>query len=156
MGKEIFPGRYTAEQTEDVVVFIIGMRMNKWRAIHKWFPVFKAMPPMIRELYQTKENGFLSMENFFNLRSTAMVQYWRSSEELITYAKGPKHLTAWKKFNQKVRNNDAVGIYHETYVVPKENCESLYGNMPVFGLAKTASHEKITPTTNSARKRMKA
>lgn len=35
MGKEIFPGRYTAGIKEDVVVFIIGMRMNKWWAVHR-------------------------------------------------------------------------------------------------------------------------
>lgn len=156
MGKEIFPGRYTAEQKEDVVVFIIGMRMNKWWAVHKWFPVFIAMPLIIRELYQNRVPGFLSMETFFNLRTTAMIQYWRSSEELIAYAKGPTHLTAWKKFNKKVGNNDSVGIYHETYVVPKENVESIYGNMPVFGLAKARGHQKITPAINSARKRLKA
>ncbi|MFD1038805.1 DUF4188 domain-containing protein [Virgibacillus byunsanensis] len=155
MGKEVFPGRYTTEQEENVVVFLIGMRINKWWAIHKWLPVFTAMPPMIRELYMNKKTGFLSMESFFSLRTTLLVQYWRSSDDLITYAKGPTHLTAWRRFNKKIGNNNAVGIYHETYVIEKGNYESVYGNMPVFGLAKAAGHRLISTPLNSARKRLK-
>ncbi|WLD92835.1 DUF4188 domain-containing protein [Alkalihalobacillus sp. AL-G] len=156
MGKEIFTGRYTSEQEDDVVVFIIGMRVNKRWAIHKWLPVFTAMPPMIRELYTNKEHGFLSMEMFFGLRTTIMIQYWRSSEDLMAYAKGPTHLTAWNNFNKKIGNNDSVGIYHETYVVPKGNYECIYGNMPKFGLAKATGLKKITPAIKSARQRLKA
>ena len=91
------------------------MRVNKWWAVHKWLPVFIAMPPMIKELYVHKELGCLSMENFFGLRTTLMVQYWKSNEDLLSYAKNTKHLKAWGNFNKRVRNNDAVGIYHETY-----------------------------------------
>jgi Domain of unknown function (DUF4188) len=156
MTKEILPGRYTAKLDDEIVVFIIGMRVNKWWAIHKWLPVFKAMPSMIRELYTNKEIGCLSMENFFGLRTTLMVQYWRSSEDLLAYAKGQKHLTAWKNFNKKIGNHDAVGIYHETYIVPKGNHESIYGNMPPFGLARATGRKIITPELNSASKRIRA
>lgn len=156
MGKKIFPGRFTSENESEIVIFIIGMRVNKWWAAHKWGPVFKAMPPMIRELYMNKELGCLSMETFLGLRSTLMVQYWRSAEDLLAYAKGQKHSTAWGNFNKKVGNSDAVGIYHETYVVPKGHSESIYGNMPTFGLAKATGHKAITPSLNSARQRFKA
>ncbi len=154
MSVEIFPGRYTVENQEDIVVFTIGMRINKWWAIHKWFPVFKAMPPMIRELYMNKDLGCLSMEHFFSLRTTFLLQYWRSEEDLMAYAKGQKHLKAWNEFNKKVGNNDAVGIYHETFLVKKGNYESLYGNMPKFGLGKVFGITKITKAKNSFKKRI--
>lgn len=156
MDKKIFPGRFTSANESEIVIFIIGMRVNKWWAVHKWGPVFKAMPPMIRELYMNKELGCLSMETFLGLRSTLMVQYWRSAEDLLAYAKGQKHSTAWGNFNKKVGNSDAVGIYHETYVVAKGHSESIYGNMPAFGLAKATGHKAITPPLNSARQRFKA
>lgn len=35
----VFPGRYTAQLDGSFVVFIIGMRVNKLWAIHKWLPV---------------------------------------------------------------------------------------------------------------------
>ncbi len=154
MGKEIFTGRYTTENDQDIVVFLIGMRINKRLAIQKWLPVFMAMPGMIRELYQNKNLGFISLESFFGLRTTVMIQYWRSTEELMAYAKGNNHLKAWKEFNQKIGNNDAVGIYHETYVVRKGEYESVYGNMPLYGLAKAMKHIPITSKINSAAKRL--
>lgn len=157
MTKQVFSGRYTTENTEDIVVFIIGMRVNKRLAFHKWLPVFNAMPGMIRELYTNKEElGFLSMESYFGLRTTVMIQYWRSMDDLLAYAKSEKHLTAWKNFNQKVGNNDAVGIYHETYQLKNGNYEAFYGNMPHYGLGKALNPIPVTAKLNSARERLKS
>ncbi|MEY2194254.1 DUF4188 domain-containing protein [Neobacillus sp. BF23-41] len=155
MAKHIYTGRYTTENTEDIVVFIIGMRVNKRFALHKWLPVFNAMPGMIKELYTNKDElGFLSMESYFGLRTTAMIQYWRSMEDLLAYAKNEKHLSAWENFNKKVGNNDAVGIYHETYQIKNRSYESIYGNMPYYGLGKALKHIPITAERNSAKKRL--
>ncbi|MEH7378373.1 DUF4188 domain-containing protein [Neobacillus drentensis] len=155
MAKHINTGRYTTENTEDIVVFIIGMRVNKRLALHKWLPVFNAMPGMIKELYTNKDElGFLSMESYFGLRTTAMIQYWRSMEDLHAYAKNEKHLSAWENFNKKVGNNDAVGIYHETYQIINGSYESIYGNMPHYGLGKALKHIPITSERNSAKKRL--
>ena len=156
MAKQIYPGRFTTENDQDVVVFLIGMRINKRWKVHKWLPVFNAMPGLIKELYMNKDAlGFLSQEMYFGLRTTVMIQYWRSTEYLLEYAKGDKHLTAWKNFNQKVGNNEAVGIYHETYELKQGNYESIYGNMPLHGLAKAMTHVPITPERISARKRLR-
>jgi len=155
MGKRIFTGRYTTENDEDLVVFMIGMRINRWFAIHKWLPVFTAMPPMIKELYTHKDElGFLSMENYFGLRTTVMIQYWRSMEDLLSYARDDKHLKAWRDFNRKIGNNKAVGIYHETYQVEKKNYESVYGNIPLYGLGRALKQIPITNEINSTKKRM--
>ncbi|MCT2536487.1 DUF4188 domain-containing protein [Aquibacillus koreensis] len=157
MATNIHTGRYTTENKDDIVVFIIGMRINKRLAVHKWLPVFNAMPGMIKELYVHKEElGFLSMESYFGLRTTVMIQYWRSTEELIAYAKGQKHLTAWKNFNKKVGNNDAVGIYHETYQVKSGSYESIYGNMPTYGLGKALAIQPVTADNRSAKKRLRS
>ncbi|RKJ59994.1 DUF4188 domain-containing protein [Butyricicoccus sp. 1XD8-22] len=155
MAKHVYTGRFTTENTEDIVVFIIGMRFNKRLAIHKWLPVFNAMPGMIKELYTNKESlGFLSMESYFGLRTTTMIQYWRSIDDLLAYAKSEKHLAAWKNFNKKVGNNDAVGIYHETYQLSKGNYESVYVNMPHYGLGNAVNHIPVSAERNNARKRL--
>jgi heme-degrading monooxygenase HmoA len=155
MAKHIYTGRYTTENTEDIVVFIIGMRVNKRFALHKWLPVFNAMPGMIKELYTNKDElGFLSMESYFGLRTSAMIQYWRSMDDLLAYAKNEKHLSAWANFNKKVGNNDAVGIYHETYQIRNRSYESVYGNMPHYGLGKALKHIPINAERNSAKKRL--
>ncbi|WP_033543142.1 DUF4188 domain-containing protein [Planococcus sp. CAU13] len=155
MAKQVYPGRFTTENDEKIVVFLIGMRINNRLAVHKWLPVFNAMPGMIKELYTNKDElGFLSMESYFGLRTTVMIQYWRSTEDLLAYAKMQKHLSAWKNFNKKVGNNDAVGIYHETYELEAGNYESIYGNMPRHGLSKALTHIPITKERVSAQKRL--
>ncbi len=52
------PGRYTAEVGEDgIVVFLIGLRVNRLRALRRWVPVAMAMPKMLRELMTQPELG---------------------------------------------------------------------------------------------------
>ena len=34
----------------DFVVFLIGMRINAWHRVDRWWPVFAAMPRMLQEL----------------------------------------------------------------------------------------------------------
>jgi len=110
---------------------------------------------MVKELYTNKDElGFLSMESYFGLKTTTMIQYWRSLEDLLVYAKNEKHLAAWKQFNQKVNNNEAVGIYHETYQIRKGTYEAIYVNMPHYGLGKTLPHIAVTAEKNSASKRL--
>lgn len=151
----IFPGRYTAMPNQKVVVFIIGMRVNKWRSVRKWWPVFKAMTPMIKELYANKELGFLSLEGTWNFRTIKLIQYWRSFEDLEAYARySPKHLKAWRDFYKAAGNSSEVGIFHETYIQEHGSYEAFYGNMPLYGLAKAVGQVKVTPKLDSAEKRL--
>ncbi|MCK8452304.1 DUF4188 domain-containing protein [Bacillus safensis] len=155
MKKDIRAGRFTTDNSDSIVVFIIGMRINKRWAIHQWLPVFMAMPGMIKELYTHQEElGFLGTENYFGLRTTAMIQYWKSTDELLAYAKMEKHLAAWKEFNQRARSNDAVGIYHETYQIQAGSYESIYVNMPSYGLSQVKSPISISKRQQTAKERL--
>jgi hypothetical protein len=55
----IHQGRYSAEIEGDFVVFLIGMRLNRPWKVHHWWPVFTAMPRMLRELRRHPEQGLL-------------------------------------------------------------------------------------------------
>jgi hypothetical protein len=136
MGKTINQ-RMTAKIEGDFVVFLIGMRINRFWKFHKWVPVAKAMPKMIKELSMKPESGFLGFQLFGGL-PPVIVQYWRSFEQLEAYAKDRNglHYPAWKEFNTKVRSNGDVGIWHETYKVNAGDYECIYNNMPQFGLGK--------------------
>jgi hypothetical protein len=48
-------------------------------------------------------------------RTTILVQYWRSLEQLFAYAsnRDSAHLPAWKYFNQSVASSGDVGVWHE-------------------------------------------
>ena len=41
--------RMTAAVDGDFCVFVIGIRVNSWWRLHKWWPVAMAMPRMIKE-----------------------------------------------------------------------------------------------------------
>lgn len=147
--------RVTAELPGNFVVFLIGMRINKPLLVHKWLPVAAAMPRMIRELSRQPELGFLHAESWFS-RSVLMVQYWRSMEQLLAYAtnREAEHLPAWKAFNQSVGTSGAVGIWHETYAISPGRFESVYVNMPQFGLGRAGSVVPASGNRKSARGRL--
>jgi hypothetical protein len=152
----VLNGRYTARTDEPFVVFIIGMRINNLLAVGKWLPTMRAMGPMLRELYQHPEKGFLGGEFFLYWRGPALVQYWRSFEDLEKFARDPDdpHMPAWQRFNRTVRSDGSVGIWHETYIVEKANYEAIYANMPPFGLAKATEHVPAVGGRETARRRL--
>jgi hypothetical protein len=133
----ILADRMTARREGDFAVFLIGMRINRPLAIHKWLPVVRAMPRMLRELYSRPELGLLSHESWFS-RTIILVQYWRSIDALLDYAKArdSTHLPAWQAFNRAIGTDGSVGIWHETYVVKPGTYENVYVNMPPFGMGK--------------------
>ncbi|OAB36682.1 transcriptional regulator [Paenibacillus macquariensis subsp. defensor] len=151
---KVIPGRFAAEMEGPFVVFIIGMRINRLFAFHKWIPVASAMGPMIKELYQNPEIGFISTEFLLNWRGITLIQYWRTYEQLETYARGGTHLTTWKKFNTSVGTDGTVGIYHETYRIQPEQYEAIYVNMPKSGLAKGGMHVPAVGTKETSKRRM--
>ncbi len=153
----IISERMTAEVDNDFVVFLIGMQINKLWKIHKWLPSLKAMSKMIDELYENPQLGFISHEQWFG-RRTVMIQYWRSFEELVSYARNGKsiHLPAWVEYNNNIGSNGDVGIWHETYLVKKGQFECVYNNMPEFGLAKATRHVPAEGANKSASGRLNA
>ena len=145
MTKELFPGRWTSRAEDDFVVFLIGMRVNKPLAFSKWRPVAKAMPAMQQELARHPELGCVHTENWFG-RTTISLQYWRDFESLRSYARNPDqaHLPAWRAFNQAIRDNGTVGIWHETYRVHRGESEAIYG---------TCRDSASQPRSNTSRRR---
>ncbi len=154
----IHSGRFTADFDQPLVVFVIGMRINHFRKVGKWLPVARAMGPMISELYRNPESGFLGTEVMLrNHRTIVLLQYWRDFDSLEAYARDGDqlHWPAWSAFNKSVGNDGTVGIFHETYAVAAGAHETIYGNMPLFGLGKVAGIVPATGSRNAARSRMR-
>lgn len=59
-GKRVGARRTTADAHGDVVVLLIGMRINRLWAVHQWLPVMFAMFRMLAELKRAPERGLLS------------------------------------------------------------------------------------------------
>lgn len=147
--------RMCAQIEGDFVVFIIGMRINKPWKVHKWVPVFLAMPRMLKELSRAPECGLLGVQSV----GLTLVQYWRSFEALESYArsKDHEHWPSWVAFNKRLaRSRGDVGIWHETYKVPAGEYEAIYSGMPPFGLGKAATLVPVRERLDSARGRLGA
>jgi len=152
----IYKQRMTAKMEGDFVVFLIGMRINKPLMVHRIVPVFAAMPKMLKELYTQPELGFIHHEMWFS-RTIILLQYWRSIEQLLDYAKrkDSAHLPAWKAFNNAIGTDGTVGIWHETYKAGAGTYENVYVNMPAFGLGKAAALVEAKGDLKSAQDRLK-
>ena len=94
----------------------------------------------------------------FGFRNIGVLQHWQSAKDLHAYAHqaGGTHLAAWRRFNKKIGTSGDVGIWHETYVVPAGHSESVYVNMPGYGLGVAGTLHPAKGARASARKRLAA
>lgn len=152
---DIVRGRWTHAHEGDLTVFLIGMRINRlWRP-DVWWPTFAAMRPMLAELYADPESGFLGHMTLVGARGPTLVQYWRSTEDVYRYAnsRDAEHRPAWAAFNRRARKTPGVvGIWHETHEVAR--AETVYGDMPVTGLAAATRAVPVTGRLERARDRL--
>jgi hypothetical protein len=152
---QVIPERMTAQIDGPFVVFLIGMRINKPWKPHKWWPVFMAMPRMIKELERRPESGFLGHTG---VSMGVITQYWRSFEHLEAYAssRDQSHWPAWVAFNRRLKNSRGdVGIWHETYLIQPGQYETVYSGMPPFGLGKASRLVPATGNREAARDRLR-
>lgn len=152
--KTIENGRLCSQNDQDIVVFLIGAKINKWWLLPFALPVLIRMRSMQKELLDDPQSGLLGLQSFGSMD----VQYWRSVEDLHKYAEAADkhHKPTWKKFYQKLFRNASVGVWHETFIVSKGHYESIYVNMPRLGLGKWAPLHEATGSLASSRGRLAA
>jgi hypothetical protein len=153
----MIPERMSAHIEGDFVVFLIGMRFNKPWKVHKWWPVFIAMPKMLKELETAgPESGFLGHNG---LGVGPIIQYWRSFDHLEAYARDTqrRHWPAWVDFNKAAKGaRGDVGIWHETFLVKAGQYEAIYSGMPPYGLGRVSSLVPASGSREAARERLSA
>ena len=153
--KPLYPQRMAATIEGDFVLFLIGMRINKPWKIHKWSPVARAMPRMLKELDANPDIGCLGHSSI----GPVIVQYWRSFEALEQYARSKQreHLPAWADFNHRLgKSRGDVGIWHETYLVREGEYEAVYSGMPAIGLGAAGNLHPVEGSRETARGRLGA
>ncbi|MBY8344777.1 DUF4188 domain-containing protein [Streptomyces spinosirectus] len=152
-------GRTTADTEGDVVVLLIGMRVNRFWAVHQWLPVLLSMFRMLGELARDGDRGLLGhILLTASPRTYYVVQYWESKDKLYAYASSPQmlHHRVWGIVNRKERAGKVrghVGLWHEAYVVPEGSYESIYFDMPAFGLARAHGQVPVEKRGRYARDR---
>ncbi|MFD4366919.1 DUF4188 domain-containing protein [Rhodococcus sp. NPDC058521] len=147
--------RHTHSHDGQLVVFLIGMTVNRWWRPDLWLPALVAMPRMLRELSREPEYGFLGYRMTFTGLHPTVIQYWNSLDKLYAYAsdRTAEHRPAWAAFNRRAaKTPGAVGVWHETYVV--DRAESVYVDTPEIGLARFTTRVPVSKGTNHARARI--
>jgi hypothetical protein len=156
---QVQSGRRTHEHDGEVVVFVVGMRVNRWRAVRSWSAALRAMPRMLAELSREQDRGMLRQSTALGPHGPQVTTYWRSVADLLAYASDGdgEHRPAWRAFNAAARRTPgAVGIWHETYVVPAGAHESIYCDMPLTGLAAATSSVPVASRGDRAGQRLSA
>jgi hypothetical protein len=157
---DIKAGRYTANYPDDFVVFLIGMRINELRRVHEWWPVFRGALAMQKETLAMPDSPLLDSRAVVETgdwRSFLLIQYWRSFDELESWANDAdlRHRPAQKQFFRRTALNGHVGVWHETFRVAAGEYEAIYLNLHRFGLAAAGEHVPLRrPMT--ARERLEA
>jgi hypothetical protein len=95
--------------------------------------------------------GLLGSERFSLGRGHFGVwQYWRSFEALESWSHRPPHSEWWRGAVDRMRTRSDFGVYHETFLVPRDGVESIYLNCRPTGLATFGTTgEPVGPQTTS-------
>ena len=80
--------------------------------------------------------GLLHSERFsHSRRHFGVLQYWRSYEDLEGWSHRPPHSEWWREAAERMRTRGDFGVYHETFLVPRDRIESIYLDCAPAGLA---------------------
>jgi hypothetical protein len=79
-----------------------------------------------------------------------VLQYWRSFDELEAWSHRAPHSEWWRAAVERGRTRKDLGIYHEVFLVPRQQVESIYLDCRPAGLAAFGTTgEAVGPMTAS-------
>ena len=129
-------GKVTAGGSEPIVIFLLGVRINRWRMVRRWLPLLLTVAGAVRELAEDRNSGLLGYRLLLGPgpRQAMIVQYWRGHDDLRRFARGERHRSAQRRYWWHYGASDGVGVWHELIGSPSGQHHAMYGNMPPTGL----------------------
>ncbi len=99
--------------------------------------------------------GLLRSERFtMGWGHVGVLQYWESYEALDAWSHRPPHSEWWRSAVERMRAKGDFGVYHEAYLVPKGNVETIYLDCPPLGLASFGTTTTPVGPKTTARDRL--
>jgi hypothetical protein len=138
------------ESMTELCLIRLGIQARKWTALPFATKLGRAIDRSAKEAIAANA-GLLHSERFaFNMRHFGVLQYWRSYDELEQWVRRPPHSEWWRQAIDRERTKGDLGVYHETFLVPRSAIESIYLNCEPVGLsAFGVLGEPIGPMTTS-------
>jgi len=138
------------ESITELCLIRLGFQARSWSAL--WFSarLGRAIERAVTEA-KASNAGLLHSEQFRLGRGHfGLLQYWRSYEDLETWSRQSPHSDWWRDALARIRSKGDFGIYHETYLVPRKQVESIFVECTPVGLAVFGTPgEPIGPATTS-------
>ncbi len=123
------------EPVEELCLVRLGLMIRKVGAWPYALRLGRAIERSASEAIRSGAGLLKSDLMFAGFGHLVVLQYWSSFDALEAWSHRPPHSEWWKGAAERMRTRGDFGIYHETYLVPRANVESIYLNTPPVGLA---------------------
>jgi hypothetical protein len=142
------------ESVAELCLIRLGLVVHKLRALPFAAKMGRAIDRSAKEAIGANA-GLLRSERFgVSWGHFGVLQYWASYESLETWSHRPPHSDWWREALERMRKQGDFGIYHETYLVPRSQIESIYLNCPPAGLSAFGVKGEAIGTSTTSRDRL--
>jgi Monooxygenase af470-like len=150
-------GRWMARRDEPFAIFVFGMRLNRLRGLPRFLWGLRVLRRVLGDLNAHPEHGYLAGRVYRAGRTLIAVQYWESFDALDAWARDHRlpHRKPWQQYLREALDEEAMGLWHETYLASPGSWEGVYLNMPPWGLAAGVKAVEMQATKGSASERLR-
>lgn len=138
------------DSVSELCLVRLGIQVRGLRALFHAYRLAGAIDRAAGEAIRN-QTGLLHSERWISGRSQfGVLQYWASFDALETWSHSPPHSEWWRAALERMRTRGDLGIFHETYLVPRDQIESIYlGCQPVGLSTFGVPHEPMGTMTTS-------
>jgi hypothetical protein len=145
--------RITASAPDGVSELCIVRMGFQVRGLFGWLHARTLRAAVARDAAQATAQGagLLGSEAFTLGRGHfGVLQYWKSFDDLDAWSRRPPHAEWWRAAVDRMRRRHDLGVYHEVFLVPAANIESIHLDCKPAGLARFGTiGEPVGPMTTA-------
>ncbi len=142
------------ESMSELCLIRVGIQVKRWSALGYVRGLARAIDAAATVAIRDR-TGLLRSERLgSSLWEVNILQYWESFEKLEAWTRRPPHSDWWRRATERARTKSDFGLFHEAYVVPRSNIESIYLNATPIGLATFGILADATGPRTTARDRL--
>jgi hypothetical protein len=142
------------ESIAELCLVRLGIQVRGLRALFYAIRLARAIDRSAAEAIASGA-GLLHSERYSIGRNHfGVLQYWRRFEDLEAWSHRPPHSEWWRKALERMRTRGDLGIYHETFLVPRDRIETIYLDCAPAGLAVFGTPGEPVGTMTTSRGRL--